>query len=201
MTKPVISKVKQKTVIDIYDGISELLIEDNPEFLTINNISKRSGYSIGNIYHHFKNIDEVIEKFVLDRIEKRGLIILDFIKNAPPTITAKELILFINNENFELLAKRLPKVVFLFLVSKLFDQPSVKEKFKEINSNQATAIEAMINRNETNTFNKLSYDEIEMALQMCSIAARAPIMLGYKLALTKSHQDMTLAILITLFAK
>ena len=130
MTKPVISKVKQKTAIDIYDGISELLIEDNPEFLTINNISKRSGYSIGNIYHHFKNIDEVIEKFVLDRIEKRGLIIIDFIKNAPPTITAKELILFINNENFELLAKRLPKVVFLFLASKLFDQPSVKKNLK-----------------------------------------------------------------------
>ena len=65
--------IKKKTSTDIYDGFVELSIDDNPEFLTITNIAERSGYSIGNIYHHFKNIDNLIDEFVVQRQKKESM--------------------------------------------------------------------------------------------------------------------------------
>ena len=195
------SSIQQKTTSDIYDSIGNLIINDSPELLTITNISKRSGYSIGNIYHHFKNIDEVIDRFISDRMEKRAKIIIDFIKNAPPSITASEFIKSMNDENFDLMNNRLPKKIFLLLARKALDKPDLKEKFNEMNISQAAAIEAMINRNETDTYKKLTSDEIELAVLMAANAVRLPLILGHKLALSESHKQLSLNIFLAFFAK
>lgn len=195
------SSIKQKTSSEIYDSIGELIIKDNPELLTITNISKRSGYSIGNIYHHFQNIDEVIDKFVSDRIEKRAQIITDLIKNAPPSITASKFIKSLNDENFDLMNNRLPKKIFLLLMRKVLDKPDIQKKFSEISISQAAAIEEMINRNETDTYKKLTSDEIELAVLMSANAVRTPILLNHKLALSKHHKELSLSILLAFFAK
>ena len=201
MPKSLNSSIKEKTSTDIYDSIAELIIKDNPELLTITNIAKRSGYSIGNIYHHFKNIDDIIDKFVINRIELRASKIINFIDQAPPSVNASDFIKSLNDENFDLMNNKLPRTMFLLLARKFFDKPALKEKFNAINISQATAIEAMINRNETDTFKKQNYHEIELAVLMLANAVRTPIVLGHKLALSKSHQKISLDISLALFAK
>jgi hypothetical protein len=61
-------------------------------------------------------------------------------------------------------------------------------------------IEAMIKANKTNTFKKLTYREIEIAILVYASAVRKPVTDNHKLAFTKSHQQQSLAILMALFA-
>ena len=201
MKKTSHKSIKKKTTDEIYDGISQLVIDDNPELITINNIAKRSGYSIGNIYHHFKNIDEVIDMFVSNRIEKRTHVIIDLIENTHPTQNSTEILKSYIDINFEFMRTKLPKKMFLLLAAKVFDKPNVKEKLMGLSIAQARALEAMIKINKTNTFKNLTSDEIELAAIMVGNAIRAPIISNHKLALTKSHQEHSLTILLALLVK
>jgi AcrR family transcriptional regulator len=191
--------IKKKTSTDIYDGIVELSIHDNPEFLTITNIAERSGYSIGNIYHHFKNIDNLIDEFVVQRQKKRIDVLIKVIKETPTSMTAKEFIKHLNDLNFKFMTK-LPRTILLKLASTVLTKSDVLKRVDENNKLLVDPIEAMIKANKTNTFKKLTYKEIEIAILVYASAVRKPVTENHKLAFTKSHQQQSLAILMALFA-
>jgi len=193
--------IKQKTTTEIYDGIAALSVDDNPELLTITNIAKRSGYSIGNIYHHFKNIDDIIDSFAIDRIKKKTDEFIEFINNAPSTQTATEFLKLLIDINFNLMRNKMPKVMLITLANKVYNRPHVIKKIHEINLSAIDPFEAMIKRNETNTFKNLTHQEMQLAMLLFSNSMRLPFVLNHKLTLTKSHQDLTLAIGLALFAK
>ena len=193
--------IKEKTTTDIYDGIAELVIDDNPELLTINNIAKRSGYSVGNIYHHFKNIDNVIEEFVIQRHKKRIDVLIKVIKETPTSLSAKEFIQHLNDLNFNFMTKLIPRAISLKLASKVMTRSDVLKRIDENNKLLVGPIEAMIKINETKTFKKLTHTEIEMAILVYASALRKPVTENHKLAFTKSHQQQSLAISMALFAK
>jgi len=191
--------IKKKTSTDIYDGIVELSIHDNPEFLTITNIAERSGYSIGNIYHHFKNIDNLIDAFVVQRQKERIDVLIKVIKETPASMTAKEFIKHLNDLNFKFMTK-LPRTILLKLASTVLTKSDVLKRIDENNKLLVDPIEAMIKANKTNTFKKLTYREIEIAILVYASAVRKPVTDNHKLAFTKSHQQQSLAILMALFA-
>ena len=191
--------IKKKTSTDIYDGIVELSIHDNPEFLTITNIAERSGYSIGNIYHHFKNIDNLIDEFVVQRQKKRIDVLIKVINETPTSMTAKEFIKHLNDLNFKFMTK-LPRTILLKLASTVLTKSDVLKRVDENNKLLVDPIEAMIKANKTNTFKKLTYKEIEIAILVYASAVRKPVTENHKLAFTKSHQQQSLAILMALFA-
>ena len=192
--------IKDKTTNEIYDGISDLLIDDNPDLLTITNISKRSGYSIGNIYHHFKNIDEVLKEFVVSRFRSRTHEIQEYLKEIPPSATAKEIIKGLVDEAFSHMIKKLPRSMFLKLANKILNDSEIIKRIDEVCMSSVDLVESLINKNETNTFKKLTHAEIELAILMCSSALRKPITHNHKLALTESHKQQIVAILIASFA-
>lgn len=192
--------IKNKTVNEIYDGISELLLDDKPDLLTITNISKRSGYSIGNIYHHFKNIDEVLKEFFVNRFQSRSHEIHKYLNELPATATAKEIIKGLVDEAFNHMIKNLPRTMFLKLAGKLMNDIEVIKQVDAICMSLADPAEAMINKNKTNTFKKLTHAEIELAILMCSSAARKPVTHNHKLAFSESHKQQVVAILIASFA-
>ncbi len=193
--------IKEKTAADIYDGIAELVIDDNPELLTITNIAKRSGYSIGNIYHHFKNIDNVIDEFVIQRHKKRIDVLIKVIKETPTTMPAKEFTKHLNDLNFNFMTKLIPRAISLKLASTVMTKHEVLKRIDENNKLLVDPIEAMIKINETKTFMKLTHKEIEMAILVYASALRKPVTENHKLAFTKSHQQQSLAISMALFAK
>jgi AcrR family transcriptional regulator len=197
LLNPVIKK--KKTSTDIYDGILELSIHDNPEFLTITNIAERSGYSIGNIYHHFKNIDNLIDEFVVQRQKKRIDVLIKVINETPTSMTAKEFIQHLNDLNFKFMTK-LPRTILLKLASTVLTKSDVLKRVDENNKLLVDPLEAMIKANKTNTFKKLTYREIEIAILVYASAVRKPVTENHKLAFTKSHQQQSLAILMALFA-
>ncbi|CAN4273231.1 DNA-binding HTH domain, TetR-type [Methylophilaceae bacterium] len=191
--------IKKKTSTDIYDGIVELSIDDNPEFLTITNIAERSGYSIGNIYHYFKNIDNLIDEFVVQHQKKRVAVVIKVINETPASMTAKEFIKHLNDLNFKFMTK-LPRAITLKLASTVMTKSDVLKRIDENNKLLVDPLEAMIKANKTNTFKKLTYREIEIAILVYASAVRKPVTDNHKLAFTKSHQQQSLAILMALFA-
>jgi len=201
MKKSSNSIIKKKTAADIYDGIAELVVDDNPELLTITNIAKRSGYSVGNIYHHFKNIDNVIDEFVIQRHKKRIDVLIKVIKETPTSMPAKEFIKHLNDLNFNFMTKLIPRAITLKLASTVMTKREVLKRIDENNKLLVDPIEAMIKINETNTFKKLTHKEIEMAVLVYTSALRKPVTENHKLAFTKSHQQQSLAISMALFAK
>jgi len=192
--------IKEKTTTDIYDGIAELSIDDNPELLTITNIAKRSGYSVGNIYHHFKNIDNVIDEFVIQHHKKRIDVLIKLIKETPASMHVKEFTKHLNDLNFKVMTK-LPRAITLKLASTVMTKREVLKRIDENNKLLVGPIEAMIKINETNTFKKLTHKEIEMAVLVYASALRKPVTENHKLAFTKSHQQQSLAISMALFVK
>ena len=201
MKKSSNSIIKEKTTNDIYDGIAELVIDDNPELLTITNIAKRSGYSVGNIYYHFKNIDNVIDEFVIQRHKKRIDVLIKVIKETPTSMSAKEFIQHLNDLNFNFMTKLIPRAITLKLASTVMTKSDVLKRIDENIKLLVDPIEAMIKRNETNTFKKLTHKEIEMAILGYASALRKPVTENHKLAFTRSHQQQSLAISMALFAK
>jgi len=193
--------IKEKTSNDIYDGIGALLVDDDPDLLTITNISKRSGYSIGNIYHHFKNIDSVIDEFLIHRVRKRTKVMIAMINEMPPTATAKEIIRIINDYNFDEMTNKMPKNMLIKLANKIMNKTEVRERLDEISLSYTDSIEAMINRNETNTFKNLTHAEVEMALLMSINAIRKPVICKHKLAFTEAHRQQSLALMMALYVK
>ncbi len=193
--------IKDKTTNEIYDGISDLLVDDNPDLLTITNISKRSGYSIGNIYHHFKNIDEVLKEFVVSRFRSRTDAIQKYLNEIPASATAKEIIKSLVDDSFNHMIKKLPRTMFLKLAGRILNDSEIIKKIDKVCLSSADLVEAMITRNETNTFKKLTHAEIELAILMCTSAARKPITHNHKLALTESHKQQVVAILIASFVQ
>jgi len=201
MKKPSNSAIKEKTTTDIYDGITELVINDNPDLLTITNIAKRSGYSVGNIYYHFKNIDNVIDEFVIQRHKKRIDLLIKVIKETPTSMPAKEFIKHLNDLNFNFMTKLLPRAITLKLASTVMTKSDVLKRIDGNIKLLVGPIEAMIKSNETNTFKKLPHKELEIAILVYASAVRKPVTENHKLAFTKSHQQQSLAILMALFAK
>ena len=61
MKKKINLKIKARTYKDVFQTIISFFQNSNPEDITITEISKQSGYSIGKLYHHFKNTDNIFK--------------------------------------------------------------------------------------------------------------------------------------------
>lgn len=201
MNKSFNKAIKERTTNEIYDGIQELLAADDPDLLTVTNISKRSGYSIGNIYHYFNNVDSLINNFAINRFKMKVNFFARQMSEQPNSATAKEIISSIVEENFRHINNELPRKMLIKLASKVMNDTLLIKEIDEISLLLVDAIEAMINSNETNTFMKLTHAEIEMSVLMVTSAIRKPIIANHKLALSESHKQQVLAFLMAVFVQ
>ena len=132
-----ISRTAKKSQTEIMLGGEKLILSGNINLLTAANLSKYSGYSVGNIYHHFKNLDTVfINIFIKKRLEI-FLQLADEINKFPKSNSCEELCKNLVNKVFESTNKLKEQVRSedIFEEVKNFNQLKVKEKnniFKKI---------------------------------------------------------------------
>ncbi|CAN4267536.1 DNA-binding HTH domain, TetR-type [Methylophilaceae bacterium] len=201
MNKRPLKEVKDKSLKDIYDGISMLSTAANPGLLTVTNIAKRSGYSIGNIYHHFRGIDDLLLNFAIDRSKERCTLLIKLIDLIPSTSTAITILKIINDANFDYLKFQTHGGVFKKLSLNVLSQPNLINGLDKISLLLVDPIEKMINRNQTNTFKKMTKEEIEMAVLTIMSAKRKAFAFNHKLSGTIAHKQQCLSIWVALFAK
>jgi len=194
-----ISKTARKSQEAILLAGEKLLLSGNVNLITAENLSKHSGYSIGNIYHHFKNIHEI---FITIFIKKRIEIFLELaneINKFPKNQSCENLFKILIDKIFERQKKLKTKTIqYLFqLMLKKSEEP---EKFNLIID---VLIEPLIEcrkRNKTNSFREIEEDEMRLLLRSLQAFIKSPYLENQPIAGTMLHKKLTLDLCQKLFS-
>lgn len=200
MKKKINLKIKARTYKDVFQTIISFFQNNNPEDITITDISKLSGYSIGNLYHHFKNTDNIFKQFILSSFRTNVDLQIKMLGEIKPDLEATHIIQFMINSNFDNVLKKKKTAIF-YIFNRFLGEQKFANELTNINLKTADAILNMINANETKTFKKLNREEIELNIMMLSAMFKRPILFNHKLALTQYHKKQILNSAIALFAK
>ena len=201
MKKRLNSKIRAKVSEDIFQSIFKLNAAKNPEDLTITDISKLSGYSIGNIYHHFKNIDNIFKETLLSHLRKRIDLQIEMISKIKSDKEAAYIIPFLLESFMNSLFKKYRRAAMLYFLKRFLNDHTFMDEINKIQLKTTDAILKVIKENKTNTFKKLNRQEIEMNIILTSAIFLRPVLFGHKLALTEYHQKQIISTVSSLYVK
>ena len=154
-----ISRTAKKSQTAILLAGEKLVLSGNINLITAENLSKHSGYSVGNIYHHFKNLDQVFINIFLKKRLEIFLELADEINKFPKNKSCEELCEILVNKSFEKVTKL--KIKMLQYLYKIVLTKS--EEPEKINLIIDVLIDPLIEcrkRNKTNSFRKIEEDEM-----------------------------------------
>ena len=194
-----ISKTARKSQEAILLAGEKLLLSGNINLITAENLSKHSGYSIGNIYHHFKNIHEI---FITIFIKKRIDIFIELaneINKFPKNQSCENLFKILIDKIFEGQKKLKTKTIqYLFqLMLKKSEEP------EKINLIIDVLIEPLIEcrkRNKTNSFREIEEHEMQLLLRSLQAFIKSPYLENQSIAGTLLHKKLTLDLCQKLFS-
>jgi len=194
-----ISKTARKSQEAILLAGEKLLLSGNVNLITAENLSKHSGYSIGNIYHHFKNIHEI---FITIFIKKRIEIFLELaneINKFPKNQSCENLFKILIDKIFERQKKLKTKTIqYLFqLMLKKSEEP---EKFNLIIDILIEPLIECRKRNKTNSFREIEEDEMRLLLRSLQAFIKSPYLENQPIAGTMLHKKLTLDLCQKLFS-
>jgi AcrR family transcriptional regulator len=194
-----ISKTARKSQEAILLAGEKLLLSGNINLITAENLSKYSGYSVGNIYHHFKNIHEI---FITIFIKKRIEIFLELVNEVnkfPTNQSCENLFKILIDKIFERQNKLKTKTIqYLFqLMLKKSEEP------EKLNLIIDVLIEPLIEcrkRNKTNSFKEIEEDEMRLLLRSLQAFIKSPYLENQPIAGTLPHKKLTLDLCQKLFS-
>ena len=194
-----ISKTARKSQEAILLAGEKLLLSGNVNLITAENLSKHSGYSIGNIYHHFKNIHEI---FITIFIKKRIEIFLELaneINKFPKNQSCENLFKILIDKIFERQKKLKTKTIqYLFqLMLKKSEEP---EKFNLIIDILIEPLIECRKRNKTNSFKEIEEDEMRLLLRSLQAFIKSPYLENQPIAGTMLHKKLTIDLCQKLFS-
>lgn len=195
-----ISRTSKKSQEAILLAGEKLLLSGNVNLINAENLSKQSGYSIGNIYHHFKSLDQVFIKIFLKKRLDIFLELVDEINKFPKNKSCEELCKILVNKSFERANKLKIKVlqyIFKIMLTK-------SEEPEKINLIIDVLIEPLIEcrkRNKTNSFREIENDEMRLLLRSLQAFIRSPFLENQPIAGTNHHKELTLSLCLRLLSK
>jgi AcrR family transcriptional regulator len=201
MKKRLNSRIKANVSESIFQSISKFNAKNKPEDLTITDISKLSGYSIGNIYHHFKNIDSIFKSMILSHLRKRIDLQIEMMSKIKPDLEAAYIIQFLLESLIHSLFKNYKRTAILYLLKRFLNDIVFINEINKIQLKTTDAILKIIKENKTNTFKKLKREEIEMNIILTSAIVLRPVLFGHKLALTEYHKKQIINTVSSLYIK
>jgi len=193
-----ISRTAKKSQTAILLAGEKLVLSGNINLITAENLSKYSGYSVGNIYHHFKNLDQVFINIFLKKRLEIFLELADEINKFPKNKSCEELCEILVNKNFERVTKL--KIKMLQYLFKIVHTKS--EEPEKINLIIDVLIDPIIEcrkRNKTNSFRKIEEDEMRLLLRSLQAFFRSPFLENQPIAGTVAHRNLTLDLCQKLF--
>jgi len=169
----------------------KLVLSGNINLITAENLSKYSGYSVGNIYHHFKNLDQVFINIFLKKRLEIFLELADEINKFPKNKSCEDLCEILVDKSFER-ANKLKIKIIQYLFNIMLTKSESPEKLNLITD---VLIEPLIEcrkRNKTNSFREIEEDEMRLLLRSLQAFIRSPFMENQTIAGTALHKKLTL---------
>ena len=188
---------KQKSVDNILLAGNEL-ISSKLEPLSARSLAKKSGYSIGNIYHHFEKIADVFVKVYMEkRIESQKKVAQLFKSHKPlspitelaPKVTDQVLS---NHNEFD------PKVLAFCLTALSKDLNNPFEIDSSVD-NLVAIFRITIEKDKTNTFRKMTVSESQLLAKLYVYALRQPYVDESDLMGTEEHRQIIINLFYSLF--
>jgi AcrR family transcriptional regulator len=186
-----ISRTAKKSQTEIMLAGEKLILSGNINLLSAANLSKYSGYSVGNIYHHFKNLDTVFINIFLKKRLEIFLELADEINTFPENNSCEELCKILVNKVFESTNKlKIKMLQYLFKIAL-----TKSEESEKLNLMIDVLIDPLIEcrkRNKTNSFRKIEEDEMRLLLRSFQAFVRSPFLENQSIAGTLAHRKLTL---------
>lgn len=188
----------KKALSDIVSSIEILSQSEDLENLKIRDLTARSGYSLGAIFHYFNSFNDIfIYVFLVRRkqaILKAVKIINEHPSDEPLSVLGGNLL-----DSFMYELSRPNRKTLLFVMGKFFkhsDNPQL------INMELDVTIPAWMNasqRDKTNTFSNFSENELRLRLRSIQSFVRSPFLENNDIAGTEEHKAIALDIFMRLF--
>jgi len=194
-----ISRTAKKSQTEIMLGGEKLILSGNINLLTAANLSKHSGYSVGNIYHHFKNLDTVFINIFLKKRLEIFLQLSDEINKFPKNNSCEELCKILVNKVFESTNKlKIKMLQYLFKIVRT--KSGEPEKINLIIDVLIDPLIECRKRNKSNSFRKIEEAEMRLLLRSLQAFIRTPFLENQAIAGTLDHKKLTLDLCQKLFS-
>lgn len=166
--------------------------------MTARELSKRSGYSIGSIYYHFKKVNNIYSLLFERMREKRMEELAQAILELDPKQGVEAAMRLLVGNVFAIFNR--PKRSVLVYFARLYLRNAEKpETFSAMIDTLVDPLMVVASRDQTNTFRRMSQFEVRMMLKAIQAVIRNPFLENDPLAGSEEHQHMATVLAIKLF--
>ena len=196
--KKVKKQARAQNAIDNILLAGKELISSKVEDISARSLAKRSGYSIGNIYHHFEKMADVFVKIYVEKRTDSQKKVAQLFNNHSPLSPITELApkvtdqVISNHNEFD------PKVLTFCLaaLSKELNNPFEIDKSVD---NLVAIFRDVADRDQTNTFRRMTVAESELLAKIYVYALRQPYIDESELMGTEEHRKIIISLFYSLF--
>jgi len=187
-----------KAIDDILQSLEVLPQSEGFTKVTTQDISDRSGYAVGTIFHHFRKLDNIFIYLFLIRRKKAILNIANIINKHPAdqplSVLMSHLVYGFIDEFSKVNRKKL-----IFVVNQFFKRTKYPML---INLEGDILIPLWMNasqRDETNTIFNFNEDELRLRLRAIQAIARSPFFENDAIAGTAQHKKIAFNLFMQIF--
>ena len=189
----------ERTIDNIFSAAKDLVKTGQPDMLSSRELSKRSGYSIGSIYHYFKKIDDVFISLFIERRNKTYKIILEKIQQHDPAQDVDVFIKMIVDLTFHEFKNNNNPQLTRWIVRQFLKRSKEPEKLGAIIDTLVPSVLQLIARDQTGTFVALSENEARLKLRAIQVVIRSPFFECDPMAGTEEHYNLSCQVGVRLF--
>jgi len=198
------SKLEQdrsiKAIDDIFETATQLAISGDPSLLNIRELSYKSGYSTGSIYHYFSKIDDLFSYVFNRRREKVHAAFGENILSMDENSTVNQVFEKLVDDSFVIWKQPHPKLLNK-MMRQYLKRSKEPEKFFAIADSLVPFFLKMINKNKSGTIRLIEENELRILLRMTQQAIGSPFMEQQPIAGSAEHRKIAVEICCKLFQK
>jgi AcrR family transcriptional regulator len=190
----------EKAINDIFEAVTLIVQDGNHELLNAREVSERSGYSIGNIYHYFEKIDDIFIHLLLKRRKKHQDYLINLINTFNPKQGVQVLMEGIVDASLKQLKSVNPKI-FQFALRKYLNRSKTPW---DIDSTIDVLIEPLIEarkRDQTQSFRSIESFELHLILKSAQVCLRSPFVELSPNAGSEMHRNQVVGIMVMLLGR
>lgn len=187
----------QKTLIDLMEAAQLLVDNADPSLFTSRTLSKKAGYSLGTLSKRITSIEKIFLWAIKKGQERHLKNIRCIIENFDPTLSLRillERLIDYGIQNIQILN---PKVI-QYYESRIYKHTGILNFHHTMDSLVYPFLEA-IKKDQTNTFRKISANELKLIIRTTTIFLERPFVEEEKYAGTQLHREIILQNLLRLF--
>lgn len=196
--KPTQERVK-KALADIVESIEVLSQSGDLASLKTRELSARSGYALGTIFHHFKKLDDIFVYVLFVRQKKAIASIAEIINRHPADQPLSTLANNVLNGFIQELSRPSRKQLIFVMNQFLKRTKNPQHIIMEADVLIPVWIEAS-QRDTTNTIFKFSENELRSRFRAIQSVVRSPFFEDDVIAGTEEHKEIALNIFMKLFS-